>query len=94
MLALSPQPGQARTKNISYATGGVSEDVGTTIIQRVQANSPFANTFVVAQFFGPGRYLVSDDTYGLFTLDSTDSRVKQGCAEQSILKGFAELMPK
>jgi hypothetical protein len=24
----------------------------------------------------------------------TDSRVKKGCAEQSILRGFAELMPK
>lgn len=78
----------------NIAIGGVSEDVGTTIIQRVQAISPFANTFVVSQFFGPARYLVSDDTYGLFTFDSTDSRVKKGCAEQTILKGFAELMPK
>jgi neutral ceramidase len=78
----------------NIAIGGISEDVGTTIIQRVQAISPYANTFVVSQFFGPARYLVSDDTYGLFTFDSTDSHVKKGCAEQSILQGFRELLPK
>jgi hypothetical protein len=78
----------------NIAIGGVPEGVVTTIIQRVQAISPFANTLVVSQFFGPGRYLVSDDTYGMFTFNSTDSRVRKGCAEQSILKGFSELMPK
>jgi neutral ceramidase len=78
----------------NIAIGGISEDVGTTIIQRVQAISPYANTFVVSQFFGPARYLVSDDTYGLFTFDSTDSHVKKGCAEQSILRSFREMLPK
>jgi neutral ceramidase len=78
----------------NIAIGGISEDVGTTIIQRIQALSPYANTVVVSQFFGPARYLVSDDTYGMFTYDSTDSHVKKGCAEQSILKGFQQLMPK
>lgn len=78
----------------NIAIGGISEDVGTTIIQRIQAVSPFSNTFVVSQFFGPARYLVSDDTYGLFTFDSTDSHVKKGCAEPSILKGFQQMMSK
>jgi hypothetical protein len=78
----------------NIAIGGVSEDVGTTIIQRIQAISPYANTFVVSQFFGPARYLVSDDMYGMFTFDSTDSHVKKGCAEPSILKGFQQLMSK
>ena len=78
----------------NIAIGGVSEDIGTTIIQRVQAISPYANTFVVSQFFGPARYLVSDDMYGLFTFDSTDSHVKKGCAEQSILKGFQQMLSK
>ena len=78
----------------NVAMGGIWEDSSTSLIQRIQAISPYANTFVDCQFFGPARYLVSDDMYGLYTFESTDSRVKKGCAEQSILKGFQQMFPK
>jgi neutral ceramidase len=76
------------------ALGAVSEDVGTTMVQRVQASSPYTNTIVISRLFGPARYLVTDDMYGLYTFDSTDSHVKKGCAEKSIVNGFQTLMPK
>ena len=76
------------------AFAAVSEDVGTTMVQRVQASSPYRNTVVISRIFGPARYLVTDDMYGLYTFDSTDSHAKKGCAEKSIVSGFLDLMPK
>ena len=75
------------------ALGSVSEDLATTIIQRMQASSPYTDTMVVSALHGPAHFLDSDDGYGLYTYGSTDSRVKKGCAEQGIIKGFLSLMP-
>jgi hypothetical protein len=78
----------------NIAIGGIWEDTVTSLIQHIQAISPYANTFVDCRFFGPARYLVSDDMYGMYTFESTDSRVKKGCAEPAILKAFQEMFSK
>jgi hypothetical protein len=78
----------------NVAIDGFWEIIDATLIQRLQAASPYANTFVVSQFMGPAGYLIHDEGYERVTFDSINTRLKQGCAERAAIKGLQDMLPK
>jgi hypothetical protein len=76
------------------AIGGFEANVDVSVIRRVQAISPYANTLVVTESRGPAGYIVSDQTYGRFAFNSVNSDLKMGCGEQSAVKAFQDMSAK
>jgi hypothetical protein len=77
----------------NIAIDGMWEIVDATIIQRIEAASPYANTFVISRFMGPAGYLVHDEGYETVTFDSINTHLKAGCGEQAAIKGFLDMLP-
>jgi hypothetical protein len=76
--------------NIAFA--GVSGEVLTRIAQRLQKESPFASTLLLAHTNGSSGYIPDDDAYEQVSYEIWVSRLKPGCAESGIVNGFLEMM--
>jgi neutral ceramidase len=76
------------------ALAGISGEPLTLIGLRLKKDSPLAQTIVLGLANGASGYIPDDANYDKFTYESTSTRFKRGCAEQSIVDGFLELMNK
>ena len=76
------------------ALAGVSGEPLTNIGLHLKKDSPFTKTVVVALANGSSGYIPDDANYDLNTYQSTNSKMKRGCAEGSIVNGFRELMSR
>jgi hypothetical protein len=47
---------------------------------------------IVGATFGPFRFVVDDAAYALNTYEATDTRAKQGCAEQGFLDSTLKMI--
>jgi hypothetical protein len=74
------------------AIAGISGEVLTNISLRLKRESPFNRTLVVTHCNGSSGYLPDDAAYDQVSYEITTTRVKRGCAEQSIVNGFVEMM--
>ncbi|MXO59955.1 hypothetical protein GRI89_10430 [Altererythrobacter salegens] len=73
--------------------GGVDAEIFTLIAQRFKRESPYANTMMVTLTGGmaPSGYIPNDAAYGQYTFEVLSSRLKPGCAEDSIVNGLLDL---
>ena len=78
-----------RLNDVAFA--GVSGEVFTNIYLHLQRVSPF-NTIMVTHANGSSGYIPSDDSFEPIGYEVTTSRLKPGCAENSIVNGFLEMM--
>jgi neutral ceramidase len=74
------------------AIAGISGEVLTNIGLRIKKEAPFNHTVVVTQCNGASGYLADDASYDQVSYEITATRVKRGCAEDSIVDGFLQLM--
>jgi neutral ceramidase len=74
------------------AFAGISGEVLTNIGLRLKKEAPFNHTIVVTQCNGASGYLPDDAAYGQVSYEITATRVKPGCAENSIVEGFLRMM--
>jgi hypothetical protein len=72
----------------------VNAEIYTLISQRLKKNSPMANTVVVTLANGRANsgYIPDDASFGHETFQVLGSRLKPGCAEQSIANGLDDLV--
>jgi len=72
----------------------VNAEIYTLISQRLKKNSPMANTVVVTLANGRANsgYIPDDASFGHNTFQVLGSRLKPGCAEQSIANGLDDLV--
>ncbi len=71
---------------------GVSGEVLTRIGQRLRRESPFRHTLMTTHTNGSSGYIPDDAAYQQASYEIQVSRVKQGCAEDSIVNGFIDLL--
>jgi len=74
------------------ALAGVSGEVFTLIAQRLKRESRLNHTVMVTHTNGSSGYIPNDAAFEPVSYEVTASRLKPGCAEGSIVKGFLELM--
>ncbi len=74
------------------AFAGISGEVLTNIGLRIKKEAPFNHTVVVTQCNGASGYLPDDAAYEQVSYEITATRVKPGCAENSIVDGFLQMM--
>lgn len=74
------------------AFAGISGEVLTNIGLRIKKESPFNRTVVVTQCNGASGYLPDDAAYEQVSYEITATRVKRGCAENSIVDRFLQMM--
>ena len=74
------------------ALAGVSGEVLTNISLRLKRESSFNRTIMVTHTNGSSGYLPDDAAYDQVSYEIITTRVKRGCAEDSIVNGFVELM--
>jgi hypothetical protein len=74
------------------ALAGVSAEVFTRIAQRLKKESPFNDTVMVTCTNGSEGYIPDDEAFNEVSYEITSSRLKPGCAENGIVKGFLEMM--
>jgi neutral ceramidase len=74
------------------ALTGVSGEVFTLIAQRLARESRLKPTIMVTHTNGSSGYIPSDDAFEPVSYEVTASRLKPGCAENSIVNGFLELI--
>ena len=74
------------------ALAGVSGEVFTMIAQRLARESRLKPTIMVTHTNGSSGYIPSDDAFEPVSYEVTASRLKPGCAENSIVNGFLELI--
>ena len=76
------------------ALTSVNAEIYTLISQRLKKNSPMANTVVVTLANGRANsgYIPDDASFGHETFQVLGSRLKPGCAEQSIANGLDDLV--
>jgi neutral/alkaline ceramidase-like enzyme len=74
------------------ALAGVSGEVLTNIGSRLKRESSFNHTIMVTHTNGSSGYLPDDAAYDQVSYEIITTRVKRGCAEDSIVNGFVELM--
>jgi len=72
----------------------VNAEIYTLISHRLKKNSPMANTVVVTLANGRANsgYIPDDASFGHETFQVLGSRLKPGCAEQSIANGLDDLV--
>jgi hypothetical protein len=72
----------------------VNAEIYTLISQRLKKNSPMANTVVVTLANGRANsgYIPDDASFGHETFQVLGSRLKPGCAEESIANGLDDLV--
>jgi len=76
------------------ALAGVSGEVFTLISERLKAESPFHETFMVTHANGSSGYIPNDAAFDQISYEITTSHLKPGCAENAIVNGFLEMMRK
>jgi neutral ceramidase len=78
--------------DIALAT--VNAEIYTLISQRLKKNSPMANTVVVTLANGRANsgYIPDDASFGHETFQVLGSRLKPGCAEQTISNGLDDMV--
>jgi hypothetical protein len=76
------------------ALTAVNAEIYTLISQRLKKNSPMANTVVVTLANGRANsgYIPDDASFGHETFQVLGSRLKPGCAEQSIANGLDDMV--
>jgi neutral ceramidase len=74
------------------ALAGVSGEVFTLIAQRLQRESPFKRVVMATHTNGSSGYIPNDAGFELVSYEVTASRLRPGCAEDSIVRGFMDLM--
>jgi L-serine deaminase len=74
------------------ALAGVSGEVFTMIYQRLKAESPFSHTVMVTHTNGSSGYIPADAAFDQISYEITTSRLKPGCAENTIVNGFLDMM--
>lgn len=74
--------------------GAVNAEVFNLIAQRLKKESPYARTMMATLTNGSARsgYIPNDEAYGMYTFEVLSSRLKPGCAEDSIVNGILDLM--
>jgi hypothetical protein len=70
----------------------VDGNVVPALADKLRQISPLANTMIVGANFGPFRFVVDDAAYALNTYEATDTRAKQGCAEQGFLDSTLKMI--
>jgi neutral ceramidase len=72
----------------------VDAEVYNLIAQRMKRESPLANTVMVTLANGraPSGYIPDDASFGHNSFQVLNSRLKVGCAEQSIADGLAKMV--
>jgi neutral ceramidase len=71
---------------------GVSGEVFTLIAQRLQRESPSKQVVMATHTNGSSGYIPNDAAFEPVSYEVTASRLKPGCAEDAIVKGFLDLM--
>lgn len=74
------------------ALASVSGEVFTLISQRLKKESPFTQTLMVTHTNGSSGYIPNDAAFEPVSYEVTASRLKPGCAEDSIVNGLLDLM--
>lgn len=74
------------------AITGVSGEVLTNIGLRLKKESPFTRTIMVTHCNGSSGYLPDDAAYEQVSYEITTTRVKPGCAENTIIDGFLRML--
>jgi hypothetical protein len=76
------------------ALATVNGEVYSAVGQRARKQSPLTNTVVVTLANGRANsgYIPDDASFGAYTFQVLGSRLRQGCAEQGIADGIAELV--
>jgi hypothetical protein len=74
------------------ALAGVSGEVFTLIAQRLQRESPSRQVVMATHSNGSSGYIPNDAAFEPVSYEVTASRLKPGCAEDAIVKGFLQLM--
>ena len=74
------------------ALAGVSGEVFTLIAQRLKREAPVYQTVMVTHTNGSSGYIPNDAAFDPVSYEVTASRLKPGCAEGAIVKGFLEMM--
>lgn len=74
------------------AFAGVSGEVLTGIAQRLSKESPVKHTIMVTHANGSSGYIADDAAYDQVSYEITTTRIKRGCAENAIVRGFLEMM--
>ena len=84
--------GVLRIGNVALTT--VNAEVYSAIAQRLKANSPIANTMMVTSANGSANsgYIPNDAAFDAYTFQVLGSRLKSGCAEDSIVNGTLDLI--
>lgn len=74
------------------ALAGVAGEVLTMIGERLKAESPFTNTFMVTHCNGSVGYIPDDAAYDQVSYEIWVSPLKRGCAENAIIGALLEMM--
>jgi hypothetical protein len=76
------------------ALTSINAEAYSLIGLQVKAASPLSKTMFVAVANGRANsgYVPTDDAYGRFTFQVVSSRLKQGCAQDGIVKGVADMI--
>ncbi|HET7214451.1 MAG TPA: neutral/alkaline non-lysosomal ceramidase N-terminal domain-containing protein [Terriglobia bacterium] len=74
------------------AITGVSGEVLTPILQRLQNESPIKNMLMVGYANGYSGYIPNDAAYSHVSYEITTSHLKPGCAESGIVNGLVGMM--
>ena len=70
----------------------VGEASYATIAQRLQRESPFKRVVMATHTNGSSGYIPNDAGFEPVSYEVTASRLRPGCAEDSIVRGFMDLM--
>ncbi|HMB72813.1 MAG TPA: hypothetical protein VKQ06_04530, partial [Gammaproteobacteria bacterium] len=78
------------------AIGGINAEVFNLIAQRFKSESPAAQVMMATLANGRASsgYIPNDAAYGMYTFEVVSSRLKPGCAEDSIVNGLLDLMSR
>ncbi|MGH9353939.1 MAG: neutral/alkaline non-lysosomal ceramidase N-terminal domain-containing protein [Terriglobia bacterium] len=76
----------------NIALAGVSGEVLTPIFTRLKRESPFNDTIMVTHANGLSGYIPNDAAYNQISYEIASNRLKPGCAENSIVNGFLNMM--
>lgn len=74
------------------ALAGVSGEVMTMIHHHLRKVSPFSRTVMVTHANGSSGYIPDDEAFEQVSYEIESSRLKPGCAETAIVKGFLSLI--
>lgn len=76
----------------NIAITGVSGEVLTPILQRLQKESPIKDMFMVGYANGYSGYIPNDAAYKQVSYEITATHLKPGCAEGGIVNGLVDMM--